>query len=128
MKKSEVPQDKSNFKDLYYAVDDEGNYVTATSSGWDPKKIALDNAMRDIGERTEKARIRVVEGKTSPIEYFMEMHKMDPNILSSYVGIWKWRVKRHFKPSIFRKLSLITLKKYADVFDVSIDQLKSITK
>ena len=24
MKKSDVPQDKSNFKDLYYAVDDEG--------------------------------------------------------------------------------------------------------
>jgi hypothetical protein len=128
MKKSEVPQDKSNFKDLYYAVDNEGNYVTATSSGWDPKKIALDNAMRDISERTEKARIRVVEGKTSPIEYFMEMHKMNPNILSSYVGIWKWRVKRHFKPPIFRKLSLRTLKKYADVFDISIDQLKSITK
>ena len=71
MKKSEVPQDKSNFKDLYYAVDDEGNYVTATSSGWDPKKIALDNAMRDISERTEKARIRVVEGKTSPIDHLL---------------------------------------------------------
>jgi len=128
MKKSEVPQDKSNFKDLYYALDDEGNYTTATSTGWDPKKIALDNAIRDIEERTEKAKIRVINGETSPIEYFMEMHKMDPSILSSYVGIWKWRVKRHFRPSIFKRLPQRTLKKYADVFDISIDQLKTIAK
>lgn len=128
MKKSEVPQDKSNFKDLYYALDDEGNYTTATSTGWDPKKIALDNAMQDIKERTEKAKMRVINGETSPIEYFMEMHKMDPGILSSYVGIWKWRVKRHFRPSIFKKLPQRTLKKYADVFNISIDQLKAITK
>lgn len=124
MKKSEVPQDKSNFKDLYYAVDDEGNYTTKTSTGWRPKTIALDNAMRDISERTEKARQKVLEGSTSPIEYFMEMNKMDPNILSSYVGIWKWRVKRHFKPIVFSKLSHKTLKKYANVFDISIDELK----
>jgi hypothetical protein len=128
MKKSEIPQDKSNFTDLYYAIDDKGNYTTATSSGWNPKTIASDNAIRDINERTEKARIRVLEGKTSPIEYYMEMNKMDPNILSSYVGIWQWRVNRHFKPSVFKKLSPKILKKYADAFDISVDQLKSISK
>ena len=128
MKKSDVPQDKSNFKDLYYAVDDNGNYTTATSTGWDPKKIASDNAMQEIKERTERAKARVINGETSPIEYFMEMHKMDLSILSSYAGIWKWRVKRHFRPSIFKKLSQRTLKKYADAFDISIDQLKTITK
>jgi len=128
MNKNEIPQDNSNFVDLYYAVDDEGNYGTATSSGWNPKTIALDNAMRDISERTEKARRRVLDGKSSPIEYYMEMNKMDPTILSSYVGIWKWRVKRHFNPHIFKKLSPKTLKKYADVFDISIDQLKAIKK
>ena len=128
MKKSDVPQDKSNFKDLYYAVDDNGNYTTATSTGWDPKKIASDNAMQEIKERTERAKTRVINGETSPIEYFMEMHKMDLSILSSYVGIWKWRVRRHFRPSIFKKLPQRTLKKYADAFDISIDQLKTITK
>ncbi len=128
MKKSDIPQDKSNFTDLYYAVDDDGNYTTATSSGWNPKTIASENVMRDINERTEKAKTRVINGETSPLEYFMEMHKMDLSILSSYAGIWKWRVRRHFRPSIFKKLPQRTLKKYADVFDISIDQLKAITK
>ena len=90
MKKSEVPQDKSNFNDLYYAVDDNGNYTTAISSGWDPKKIALENAMQEISERTAIAKVKVLNDETSPIEYYMEFHKMDMNILASYVGMWKW--------------------------------------
>lgn len=126
MKKSEIPQDKSVFTDLYYAVDEKGNYTTATSSGWDPKKIALDNAIRQVHERTEEARKRVLDGLASPIEFYMEKNKMDVNILASYSGIWKWRVRRHLKPSIFRKLSKKTLHIYADVFDISIDELKVV--
>jgi Ni,Fe-hydrogenase maturation factor len=131
MKKDEVPQDKSNlesanFKELCYAVDENGEYTTVNSSGWDPKKIALDNAIEEINQRVEDAKIRVLNNQTSPIEYYMELHKMDITILASYVGIWKWRVKRHFKPTVFKKLSQKVLQKYADVFEISIEQLKNI--
>ncbi len=131
MKKKEVPQDKSklekaNVRDMVYAVNEDGEYVTELSTGWTPKTIALDNAIREIEERTEAAKKRVQENKTSPIEYYMELHKMDLPILASYVGLWKWRVKRHFKPSVFNKLSQKTLQKYADVFDITVDGLKEI--
>jgi len=131
MKKSEVPQDKSNlesanFKELCYAVDENGEYTTVNSSGWDPKKIALDNAIEEINKRVEDAKNRVLNKQTSPIEYYMELHKMDLPILASYVGLWKWRVKRHFKPSVFQKLSNTILQKYADVFEINIAQLKNI--
>ena len=131
MKKSEVPQDKSNlesasFKELCYAVDENGEYTTVNSSGWDPKTIALNNAIEEINKRVEDAKTRVINNISSPIEYYMELHKMDIQILASYVGIWKWRVKRHFKPKAFQKLSNKTLQKYADVFEISIDQLKDI--
>ena len=131
MKKNEVPQDSSslekvNSKELYYAIDENGEYTTALSSGWDPKKIALDNAIEDINKRVEAARLKVIEGKTSPIEYYMELSKMDVTILASYVGFFKWRVKRHFKPSIFKKLSNKKLAKYADVFDISVEELKNV--
>ena len=133
MKKEEIPQDRSNletakFKELCYAVDDEGQYITAQSTGWDPKTIALDNAIQDINERVEVARQKVIANQTSPIEYYMELHKMDLSILSSYVGIWKWRVKRHFKPSIFKKLNTKTLEKYAEVFEISVNELQQIKK
>ena len=131
MRKDEVPQDKSNlesanFRELCYAVDENGDYITANSTGWDPKTIALDNAIKVIQERVEDAKERVIKGQTSPIEYYMELHKMDIGILASYVGLWKWRVKRHFKPTVFKKLSSRTLQKYADVFEITIDELQQI--
>ncbi|CAM4243133.1 hypothetical protein ACU8V7_09610 [Zobellia nedashkovskayae] len=132
MKKEEVPQDKgllesAQTKELTYAVDENGEYTTELSSGWDPKTIALSNAIKDIEERVANAKERVEKNKTSPIEYYMELHKMDLPILSSYVGLWQWRVKRHFKPKNFQKLNQKTLQKYADVFDISIEELKHIS-
>ena len=131
MKKKEVPQDESNLKkanlrEMCYAVDENGQYTTELSTGWDPKTIALKNALKVIEERVANAKQRVLKNETSPIEYYMEKAKMDPPILASYVGLWQWRVKRHFKPSIFKKLSEKTLQKYADVFEISIEQLKQI--
>ncbi|WP_335965158.1 hypothetical protein [Galbibacter sp. PAP.153] len=131
MKKEEVPQDKSslntmNAKELYYAVDEDGNYTTAKSSGWEAKTIALKNAIQEINERIEAARQQVITGKASPIVYYMEFHKMEIGILSSYVGMCRWRVKRHFSPRNFKKLSIKVLQRYADVFEVSIEELKEI--
>lgn len=129
MKKKEVPQDKSslgyaNSRELCYAVDENGQYTTEKSSGWEPKTIALSNAIAEINQRVEDAKKKLENKETSPIEYYMELNKMDVGILASYVGMWKWRVKRHFKPKIFKNLSRKTLQKYADVFEVEIDELK----
>ena len=77
MKKNDVPQDdggleKDNIKELCYAVDEKGEYTTIKSTGWDPKTIALDNALQEINERINNAKERVLNGETSPIEYYME--------------------------------------------------------
>lgn len=131
MKKNEVPQDeskleKANIREMYYALDENGAYTTELSTGWDPKTIALDNAIKQIEERVAAAKERVIKDQSSPLEYYMELNKMDLPILASYVGIWKWRVKRHFKPSVFKRLSQKTLEKYAEVFNISIEDLQHI--
>ena len=131
MEKENVPQhdsnlSKKNLKELVYATDENGNYTTALSTGWEPKAIALSNAIDDIKERAEEARLKVQIGEISPICYYMELNKMDLTILAGYVGTWKWRVKRHFKPVIFAKLSNKILQKYADAFEISIAELKNI--
>ena|SRR6218665_314286 len=134
MEKDKVPQDQSNLtknnvKELLYATDENGNYTTTLSTGWEPKTIALSNSIDEINERIADARQQVLNGEVSPIVYFMEINKMDLTILSSYVGFWKWRVKRHFKPSVFATLNDKILQKYADTFEISIEELKnSITK
>ena len=134
MEKDNVPQDKSNLtknnvKELLYATDENGNYTTTLSTGWEPKTIALSNSIDEINERIADAKQQVLNGEASPIVYFMEVNKMDLTILASYVGLWKWRVKRHFKPSVFATLSDSILQKYANTFEISIEELKnSITK
>ncbi len=130
MKKDEVPQDQGNLssnsmKELVYATDENGNYTTALSSGWEPKTIALSNSIDEINERIAIAKQQVKKGEASPIVYFMELNRMELNVLASYVEMWQWRVKRHFKPSVFAKLSDKLLLKYAQTFNISIDELKN---
>lgn len=131
MEKEHVPQDKSNLtknnvKELLYATDENGNYTTTLSTGWEPKTIALSNSIDEINERISEAKQQVQSGEVSPICYYMELNKMDLTILASYVGMWKWRVKRHFKPSVFTQLNDRILQKYADAFEISIAELKNI--
>lgn len=130
MKKEEVPQDKGslsnkNMKELVYATDEKGNYTTALSTGWEPKTIALTNSIDEISERVAIAKAQVENNEASSIVYFMEYSRMDIGILSSYVGMWKWRVKRHFKPKVFAKLNDKILQKYADTFEISIEELRN---
>lgn len=130
MKKQDLPQDESNLKsanmtEVVYVTDENDNYTTANSIGWEAKKLALEESMDLINERIEEARQNVADQIASPIIYFMELNKMDPGVLSAYVGIWQWRVKRHTKPKVFKTLSDTVLKKYADAFGITVTELKN---
>ncbi|KFF14625.1 hypothetical protein IW15_04110 [Chryseobacterium soli] len=130
MKKQDLPQDESNLKsanmtEVLYVTDENDNYTTANSVGWEAKKLALNESLDLINERIQEARQNVADHIASPIIYFMELNKMDLGVLSSYVGMWQWRVKRHAKPKVFKTLSESVLKKYADAFGISVDELKN---
>ena len=130
MKKQDIPQYESNLQsanmtEMLYVTDENNNYTTANSIGWDAKKAALDESMALINERIEEAKQNVANQIVSPIIYFMEFNKMDLQVLAAYVGMWQWTVKRHAKPKIYKKLSDSTLKKYADTFGISADELKN---
>ena len=76
MKKQDLPQDKSaldNFtREVCYVKNEAGNYETDLSTGWEAKKVALDNAWDDINDRIKEAQHNVRAGKSSPIAFFME--------------------------------------------------------
>jgi hypothetical protein len=130
MKKEELPQDPSVLdkftKDLCYVVDESGNYTTGLSRGWEVKAAALDLAWDDIKERIEDARQKALKGEISPLLFFMELRLMDLDTLAGYSGFWKWQIKRHMKSSVFNNLSEKKLKRYAKVFEVSVDDLKNV--
>ena len=130
MKINEIPQDPGALgkiaKEMAYAVDENGKYTTALSTGWEIKMKALDVAWEDVEKRIAEARGKVLSGEASPLLYYMELKLMDVVIVSGYTGFWKWQVKRHLKPSVFNKLSAKKLDKYAHLFEVSREQLMHI--
>lgn len=130
MKKEDVPQDLSSLgkitKEVCYATDNSGKYVTELSKGWDIKITALDAAWQDIEDRVAAARQKVLNGEASPLLFFMERGLMDIGILGDYTGFWKWQIKRHLKPGVFKNLSDKKLQRYAEVFNVSVDDFKNI--
>jgi hypothetical protein len=131
MKKENVPQDLSSLgkitKEVCYATDSSGKYVKELSTGWEVKINALDVAWDDIQSRIAKAKEQVLNRTASPLLFFMEYRLMDIGILSDYTGFWKWQIKRHLKPEVFNSLSENKLKKYAEAFNVTVEDLKTMT-
>ncbi|MBS1933741.1 MAG: hypothetical protein JST96_07060 [Bacteroidetes bacterium] len=130
MKKEEIPQDESALnkltKEVCYAVDGSGNYTTQLSTGWEVKAKALDVAWTDIEERIASAKQKVLNNEASPLLFFIEYRLMDIPIVAGYTGFWKWQVKNHLKPDTFKKLSEKKLQRYAEAFNVSVEELKTM--
>ncbi len=130
MKKEQVPQDDANmlegkFREPCYAIDEDGNYTTIKSVGWEPKNIIMQDAWDSVNERIEFVKQQVIAKRMSPIAYYMEKNVMDTKILASYVGIWRWTVKKHLKMKAFLKLPDDILQRYADTFDIPLETLKN---
>jgi hypothetical protein len=51
---------------------------------------------------------------------------MSIGLAADYVGIARWRVKRHLKPKVFAKLKPDMLKRYADLFGLGIAELREV--
>lgn len=130
MRKDQVPQDDANMfqgktRELQYAIDENGNYTTIKSVGWDPKNEVMQHAWDDVKDQIMEAKRLVETGKKSPLYYHMVKQMMDPKILGKYTGIWSWTVKRHMTPKAFEKLSDEILEKYRMALNLnSIKELK----
>lgn len=129
MKKDEVPQDDENlfegkFKVVKYAVDNDGNYGTVGSTGWEPENVVLNQAWDEINKKVDETLKLIESGKLSPLAYHMEKNIMDVGMLSQYMDISKRNVSKHLEPNGFNSLDEKTLKRYAEVFDITVDELK----
>ncbi len=130
MKVHEVPQDRGmigNYgREICYAVEQNGRYSLSPSLGWEAKNIVNDQAWGVIIEESARMHALVLAGKKSPIAYYQAKNQMDLGLLAKYVNMARWRVKRHLKPSVFSKLPIRILQRYADIFSLSIAELQNI--
>jgi hypothetical protein len=127
MKVNEIPQDNirtlGGLKKAVYALDENGRYQRAPTTGWEVEETVLLDALADYDRKAEEARQKVLDRQSSPIAYFMYMRRMDTVTLAQAMGLFRWQVKRHMKPHIFRKLDAARLQQYADLFRIPVEAL-----
>lgn len=130
MEKDSVPQDNSptyaGLRKLLYAVDANGKYTGVPSTGWEVESYATETAVSELDRLRIDAWQRARDGKTSALEYHMYANRMEPDTLSATTGIWRWRVRRHFDPRRFAKLSSRLLTRYAEAMGIAADQLRQV--
>jgi hypothetical protein len=125
MRRKDVPQDEALFggwKEVSYAVDDDGRYVLVQSAGWEPANIANHMAWESIEAEVASALAKVRAGVLSPLVYHMARHQMDPGLLAGYAGLFRWQVRRHMKPAAFRRISPALANRYAAIFRITTEE------
>jgi len=129
MKEKDVPQ-KAGLSDewhrISYATDQEGEYVLVESDGCDSVNVTNAQAWDVIDDRVKLIHQQVENGELSPLAFHMAVRQMDEALLSEYSSFYKWQVKRHLKPHVFKKLSKKKLQRYADVFEIGTEELVSL--
>jgi hypothetical protein len=119
---AEVPQEGNatlaGGRKAVYAKGADGQVRLVTSAGWQVEEIVTRQALDALVAQAECARVRVLEGLSSPLEYHMYRSRMDLALLSQTTEIWRWRVRRHLRPTVFAKLPASILRRYADAMGV----------
>lgn len=127
MDSTKVPQDDistyANNKKAIYATDKEGRYTIIPSTGWQVEAEATTQAVQELERLAARAYGKVAKGEKSPLYFHMYDRRMDLQLLSESTGLFKWRIKRHFKPSVFSSLSRPLLERYGNALGISTEDL-----
>lgn len=130
MREDDVPQDNTanlgGQRKRLYARTASGEYVTVLSNGWEAEDVVLNQAIAEYQSAAIQAYQRVQRGESATLEYHMYQRRMDVTVLAQSTGFFKWQVRRHLRPAIFRKLSSKTLQRYQDALQLSQVELTSL--
>ncbi len=127
---NDVPQEGNrtlgSHRKALYAKDASGKMVIVPSRGSEVDETVTLQAVHRMTALTDDARLRVLAGQSSPLEYWMCARRMDVPLLSQISGLWQWRIRRHFNPQRFKRLSPSVLARYAEALGLSVAQLQAL--
>lgn len=124
---SYIPQEEnstlSGQKKVMYAKNNSGEFVRV-NYGSSAEEFATLTAVNEYKTLESECLKEIKQGISSPIKYFMYKNRMDLTTLCSGVGMFSLRVKRHLKMKYFLKLDDKILRKYAELFNIDLEDLK----
>ena len=126
----DVPQDGNatlgGHRKAMYARGADGRIVAVESAGWEAEEIVTLQAVDVFQHYAEAAHARALAGHSSPLEYWMYARRMDLATFAQSCGLWRWRIRRHFRPDVFATLGPALLKRYGDALGMAPEALKSL--
>jgi hypothetical protein len=106
-----------------YAADSKGKQALVPGSFWQPVNDVNRQAWLEIEKHIEVSQRKVASGKVSCLHFYMTANQMDVGLLAQYSNQARWRVRLHLRPFFFNRLGSAAVNRYAEVFQVSPDDL-----
>ena len=101
-----------------YVVGPDGRYTIVPNGGTEAEVTVTEAAVAWFEQQAEAARLRVLAGETSPLDYHMWRRRMDVPTLAQATGYWRLTVRRHLRPKVFANLSREKLEHYASAMGI----------
>jgi len=111
-------------RELFYSFDKEKGFTKKVDYQYTANQAIIKQGWDAAEERLNDVKRQVIAGKRSPIAYFMEKKLMDIPILASYMNQQKWKIKWHLTNAGFNRMKRATLERYAEIFEISPEELK----
>src|SRR5690606_35429157 len=80
-------------------------------------------AVAQLEEQEAQALAEWQSGQASPLKCLMYRYRLDEPALAQITGFWQWRIRRHFRPAIYRRLTTKQLARYAEAFGLDVAEL-----
>ena len=123
--KSDAPHSLTDgLQTVSYLQTREGTIAPVKGDGWPPVTDVNRQAWREIERKSTLARKKVASGQFSCLYYHMTVQQMNILLLARSNGQAPWKVLLHLIPFFFRRLTTATLQNYADLFQVTPDDLR----
>jgi hypothetical protein len=125
MKEKDLHIEDKEHELILFAEKDDKSYDAVKTGSFMVKNYLDDHLMKR--ENLEKElRAELNKGKISPVYYYMVYQDMGIGDLAGRVGISKRKLRKHFNPEVFARLDPAALEKYAMIFGVTVEEMKSL--
>lgn len=124
MKEKDLKIDYKPHELILYAEKDDQSY-DAVQTGSFMARNYLDDWLQKKENLEKELMAELKAGKISPVYYYMVFQDMGIGDLARRMNISIRRLRKHFRPEVFGGLPEGVLEKYAVIFGVSLEELKT---
>jgi hypothetical protein len=119
MKEKDARVDYEPHQLILYVEKEDGSYGPIKTGSYITKNY-VDDFWLKRKHLEEKCLEMLKNGEISPVGYFMILEELTDAEMAMRVNLSKGKVKKHKQPEYFEKISINLLRRYAEVFNVSL--------